>query len=59
QANASEFPQDFIGISLHEQPKNFYMIIRGQQLIVEAESSVQTIMENLQSYTMRVAFNFE
>ncbi|KAG5606545.1 hypothetical protein H5410_028037, partial [Solanum commersonii] len=59
QANASEFPQNYLGISLQEQPNKYYMIIRGQQLIVEAESSMQTIMETLQSYKLRVALNFE
>ncbi|KAH0672878.1 hypothetical protein KY290_025163 [Solanum tuberosum] len=39
---------------------SFYKpILKGQQLIVEAESSMQTIMETLQSYKLRVALNFE
>ncbi|CAN4094525.1 unnamed protein product [Withania somnifera] len=59
QANASEFPSDFSGISLQEQPNKYYMLIRSQRLIVEAESSILTIMENLQSYKTRVALNFE
>ncbi|XP_070006201.1 mediator of RNA polymerase II transcription subunit 20a isoform X4 [Nicotiana sylvestris] len=59
QANALEFPRDFLGISLQEQPNKYYFVIRGQRLILEAESSIQTIMEKLQSYKTRVALNFE
>lgn len=59
QANAMEFPRDFLGISLQEQPNKYYLVIRGQRLIVEAESTIQTIMEKLQSYKTRVALNFE
>ncbi|KAF3630083.1 Mediator of RNA polymerase II transcription subunit 20a [Capsicum annuum] len=59
QANALDFPRDFLGISLQEQPNKYYFVIRGQRLIVEAESSIQAIMEKLQSYKTRVALNFE
>lgn len=58
-ANANEFPRDFWGISLQEQPDKYYFVIRGQRLVMEAESSIQTIMEKLQSYKTRVALNFE
>ncbi|KAK4360281.1 hypothetical protein RND71_019233 [Anisodus tanguticus] len=54
-----EFRRDFLGISLQEQPNKYYFVIRGQRLILEAESSIQTIMEKFQSYKMRVALNFE
>ncbi|MCD7473631.1 Mediator of RNA polymerase II transcription subunit 20a, partial [Datura stramonium] len=57
--NALEFPQELLGISLQEQPDKYYMIIRGQKLITEAESSMQMIMEKLGSYKLKVAFNFE
>lgn len=59
QSNQNEFPRDFLGISLVEQPSKYYLVIRGQRLVVEAESSIQMIMEKLQSYKMRVALNFE
>ncbi|XP_038724860.1 mediator of RNA polymerase II transcription subunit 20a-like isoform X1 [Tripterygium wilfordii] len=59
QALAAEFPRDFLGLSLAEQPNKYYFIIRGQRLVLEADSSIQTIMEKLQSYKMRVALNFE
>ncbi|KAF3643789.1 Mediator of RNA polymerase II transcription subunit 20a [Capsicum annuum] len=59
QANALEFPREFLGISLQEQPNKHYMVIRGQRLFVEAESSIQVIMEKLQSYKTRAALNFE
>ncbi|KAL2533251.1 Mediator of RNA polymerase II transcription subunit 20a [Abeliophyllum distichum] len=59
QANANEFPRDFLGISLAEQPGKYYLVLKGQRLVVEAESSIQMIMEKLQSYKTRVALNFE
>ncbi|CAH9084048.1 unnamed protein product [Cuscuta europaea] len=59
QANANEFPREFLGISLQEQSGKYYFVLRGQRLVMEAESSIQTIMEKLQSYKTRVALNFE
>lgn len=59
QANAAEFPRDFLGISLPEQPSKYYFVLRGQRLVLEADSTIQTIMEKLQSYKTRVALNFE
>ncbi|WMV59625.1 hypothetical protein MTR67_053010 [Solanum verrucosum] len=35
------------------------MALSRQRLVVEAESSMQTIMENLQSYRMKLAVNCE
>ncbi|KAL3506410.1 hypothetical protein ACH5RR_031792, partial [Cinchona calisaya] len=55
-----EFSRDFLGISLQEQNNKYYFVIRRQRLTVEAaESTIQTIMEKLQSYKTRVALNFE
>ncbi|CAI9100699.1 OLC1v1037855C1 [Oldenlandia corymbosa var. corymbosa] len=54
-----EFARDFLGISLQEHPGKYYFVLRAQRMIVEAESSIQTIMEKLQSYKTRVALNFE
>ncbi|XP_030478871.1 mediator of RNA polymerase II transcription subunit 20a isoform X2 [Cannabis sativa] len=54
-----EFPRDFMGISLPEQPNKYYFIIRGQRLVLEADSTIQTIMDKLQSYKSRVSLNFE
>ncbi|KAH0706656.1 hypothetical protein KY285_011158 [Solanum tuberosum] len=59
QANASEFPQNFLGVSLQEQPNKFCMAFSRQRLVVEAEPSIQTIMENLQSYIMKLIVNCE
>ncbi|KAF5481732.1 hypothetical protein F2P56_002363 [Juglans regia] len=56
---ASEFPRDFLGISLPEQPSKYYLIIRGQRIVLEADSSIQTLMEKLQSYKTRVALYFD
>ncbi|XP_052182893.1 mediator of RNA polymerase II transcription subunit 20a-like isoform X2 [Diospyros lotus] len=59
QALAAEFPRDFMGISLPEQPSKYYFVIRGQKIVLEAEQTIQTIMEKLQSYKTRVTLNFE
>ncbi|KAG6772017.1 hypothetical protein POTOM_023413 [Populus tomentosa] len=59
QSQAPELPRDFLGISLPEQPNKYYFIIRGQRIVLEADSSIQTIMEKLQSYKSRVALYFE
>ncbi|KDP27849.1 hypothetical protein JCGZ_18929 [Jatropha curcas] len=59
QSQIAEFPRDFLGISLPEQPNKYYFMIRGQRLVVESDSSIQNIMEKLQSYKSRVALLFE
>ncbi|KAF4381242.1 hypothetical protein CsatB_015018 [Cannabis sativa] len=59
QSLLPEFPRDFMGISLPEQPNKYYFIIRGQRLVLEADSTIQTIMDKLQSYKSRVSLNFE
>nr|AFK47011.1 unknown [Lotus japonicus] len=59
QSIATDFPRDFLGISLMEQPTKYYFIIRGHKIVVEADSSILTIMEKLQSYKSKVALNFE
>lgn len=59
QVNPAEFPRDFLGISLQEQPSKYYFVIRGQRIVLEADSNIQSIMEKLQSYKSRVALNFE
>ncbi|XP_058754698.1 mediator of RNA polymerase II transcription subunit 20a-like [Vicia villosa] len=59
QSTSAEFPRDFLEISLMEQPDKYYFIIRGHKLVVEADSSILTIMEKLQSYKSKVALNFE
>uniref|UniRef100_A0A2N9HM27 Mediator of RNA polymerase II transcription subunit 20 n=1 Tax=Fagus sylvatica TaxID=28930 RepID=A0A2N9HM27_FAGSY len=58
-SQAAEFPRDFLGVSLPEQPNKYYFIIRGQRIVLEADSSIQTIMEKLQSYKTRIALNFD
>ncbi|KAK7819345.1 mediator of rna polymerase ii transcription subunit 20a [Quercus suber] len=55
----AEFPRDFLGVSVPEQPNKYYLIIRGQRIVLEADSSIQTIMEKLQSYKTRLALNFD
>lgn len=59
QSMAAEFPRDFLGILLPEQPNKYYFIIRGQRIVLEADSSIQTLMEKLQSYKTRVALHFD
>ncbi|XP_017221840.1 mediator of RNA polymerase II transcription subunit 20a [Daucus carota subsp. sativus] len=59
QVNLVEFLRDFLGISLQEQPSKYYFVIRGQRIVLEADSNIRGIMEKLQSYKSRVALNFE
>lgn len=59
QSMAAEFPRDFLGISLPEQPNKYYFIIRGQRIVLEADSSIQNLMEKLQSYKTRVSLHFD
>ncbi|EOA26414.1 hypothetical protein CARUB_v10024033mg [Capsella rubella] len=59
QANQSEFPRDFLGISLADEPDKYYFIIRSQRIVVEADTNIQSIMEKLQSYKSKVALYFE
>lgn len=59
QAVPAEYPRDFLGISLPEQPNRYYFIIRSQKIVLEADSSIQMIMEKLQSYKSRVSLTFE
>ncbi|CAK7352482.1 unnamed protein product [Dovyalis caffra] len=58
-SQAAELPREFFGISLPEQPNKYYFIIRDQRIVLEADSSIQTIMEKLQSYKSRIAVYFE
>ncbi|XP_057498076.1 mediator of RNA polymerase II transcription subunit 20a-like isoform X1 [Actinidia eriantha] len=59
QVSTAEFPREFLGITLPEQPNKYYFVIRGQKIVLEAEQNIQAIMEKLQSYKTRVALNFE
>ncbi|XP_021715024.1 mediator of RNA polymerase II transcription subunit 20a-like isoform X3 [Chenopodium quinoa] len=59
EAMAAEYPRDYLGFSIPEQPNKYYFIIRGQRIVLEADLSIQTIMDKLQSYKSRVSLNFE
>ncbi|CAM8935627.1 hypothetical protein QQ045_014485 [Rhodiola kirilowii] len=59
QAMPADLPRDFLGITLHEQPSKYYLVIRSQRIVTEADSSIQIIMEKLQSYKSRMSFTFE
>ncbi|XP_043707497.1 mediator of RNA polymerase II transcription subunit 20a-like [Telopea speciosissima] len=59
QSMAADYPRDFLGLSLQEQPSKYYCIIRGQRIVVETDSTIQIVMEKLQSYKSRVSLNFE
>ncbi|XP_024181009.1 mediator of RNA polymerase II transcription subunit 20a isoform X2 [Rosa chinensis] len=54
-----EYPRDFLGIALPEQPNKYYLIIRPLRIVLEADSTITMIMEKLQSYKQRVSLNFE
>ncbi|XP_068660362.1 mediator of RNA polymerase II transcription subunit 20a-like [Aristolochia californica] len=55
----AEIARDFMGLSLQEQPDKYYFTIRGQRIVLEADSAIQMIMEKLQSYKSRVQLYFE
>ncbi|XP_031499021.1 mediator of RNA polymerase II transcription subunit 20a [Nymphaea colorata] len=55
----AEYARDFLGISLNEQPNKHYFILRGSRVVVEADSTILTIMEKLQSYKSRLSLFFE
>ncbi|EOA28661.1 hypothetical protein CARUB_v10024884mg [Capsella rubella] len=59
EANQSEFPRDFLGISLADEPDKYYFIIKSQRIVVEADTNILSIMEKLQSYKSKVALYFE
>ncbi|CAN1153827.1 Mediator of RNA polymerase II transcription subunit 20a [Linum perenne] len=59
QTLPAEYPRELLGVWLPEQPNKYYFIMRGQRLVTEADSSIQTIMEKLQSYKSRIALYFE
>ncbi|KAJ6807193.1 mediator of RNA polymerase II transcription subunit 20a-like [Iris pallida] len=58
-AAAAEHPRDFLGLALQEQPNKYFFILRTHRIIVEADASIQNVMEKLQSYKARVVLNFE
>ncbi|KAK2974960.1 hypothetical protein RJ640_009119 [Escallonia rubra] len=58
-ANAAEYPREFLGVALPEQPNKYYFVVRQHRLVLEADLAIQTIMEKLQSYKTRVAIIFE
>ncbi|CAL1413912.1 unnamed protein product [Linum trigynum] len=59
QSQPGEYPRELLGISLPEQPNKYYFILRGPRIVTEADSSIQVIMEKLQSYKSRIALYFE
>ncbi|PKU69535.1 mediator of RNA polymerase II transcription subunit 20a [Dendrobium catenatum] len=54
-----DHPRDFLGLALQEQPAKYYFILRPNRIVLEADASIQVIMEKLQSYKARVTLNFE
>ncbi|XP_020582485.1 mediator of RNA polymerase II transcription subunit 20a-like isoform X2 [Phalaenopsis equestris] len=54
-----EHPRDFLGLALQEQPSKYYFILRPNRIVLEADASIQVVMEKLQSYKARVTLNFE
>ncbi|XP_008812785.2 mediator of RNA polymerase II transcription subunit 20a-like [Phoenix dactylifera] len=54
-----DLPRDFLGIALHDHPGSYFFLLRAHRLILQADSSIQSLMEKLQSYKARVVLNFE
>ena len=59
QSVTIDFPCDFLGISMLEQPNKYYFIICGHKIVLEVDSSILLIMEKLQSYNSKVALHFK
>ncbi|EFH50751.1 predicted protein, partial [Arabidopsis lyrata subsp. lyrata] len=59
QANQAEFPREFLGVSLPKESSKYYFVVRSQRIVVDADSSIQMIMENLESYKCKLSFYFE
>uniref|UniRef100_A0A7N0UL59 Mediator of RNA polymerase II transcription subunit 20 n=2 Tax=Kalanchoe fedtschenkoi TaxID=63787 RepID=A0A7N0UL59_KALFE len=59
QTIPADLPRDFLGIALPEQPNKYFLVIRGRSIVTEADSTIQVIMEKLQSYKSRISFTFE
>lgn len=59
QANQVEFPREFLGVSLPKESSKYYFLVRSQRIVVDADSSIQMIMENLESYKCKLSFYFE
>ena len=59
QSVTIDFPRDFLGISMLEQPNKYYFIICGHKIVLEVDSSILLIMEKLQSYNSKVALHFK
>lgn len=55
----TDVPRDLLGISLHDLPNEYLFVMRSQRLVMRAHSSVQTVMDKLQSYKGRFFINFE
>jgi mediator of RNA polymerase II transcription subunit 20 len=55
----TDLPRDLLGISFHDFPNEYFFVMRSQRLIMRAQSSVQTVMDKLQSYKGRFFINFE
>ncbi|XP_073011265.1 mediator of RNA polymerase II transcription subunit 20a-like isoform X2 [Typha latifolia] len=57
--SSSDIPRDLLGLVLHDHPSKYFFVLRVHRLVVEADFSIQSIMEKLQSYKGRVVLNFE
>lgn len=58
-AGLVDHPRDFLGLALQEQPNKYYFILRAHRIVLEADASIQIVMEKLQSYKARIVLNFE
>ncbi|XP_029122924.1 mediator of RNA polymerase II transcription subunit 20a isoform X2 [Elaeis guineensis] len=60
EASASgDLPRELLGVALHDQLGSYYFLLRAHRLILQADSSMQALMDKLQSYKPRVVLNFE
>ncbi|CAI8615888.1 unnamed protein product [Vicia faba] len=54
-----EFPSDAFGLYLIGNPSKYYFVILKHNIVLQADPSILTIMDKLQSYLSNVILHFE
>ncbi|KAJ7524032.1 hypothetical protein O6H91_18G073700 [Diphasiastrum complanatum] len=59
QAVQVECARELLGVAFSEAPNKYYFVLRPDHMVVEADSTIQSIMENLQVYRNHLTVVFE
>ncbi|XP_024535707.1 mediator of RNA polymerase II transcription subunit 20a isoform X1 [Selaginella moellendorffii] len=59
QAMAIDCAKELLGVAFSEFASKHYFVLRAERMVVEADSSIQAIMEKLQVYRNRLSMVFE